>query len=49
MFYVVELEREVEIHPKDLGPHLRERIEQKLADEVRRGPRITPPHPFNPL
>lgn len=35
MFYLAELERDIEVHPKDLGPRLRERLEAKVADEVR--------------
>lgn len=36
MFYLIELYKELEVHPRFFGPKLREEIERRLRQEVRR-------------
>ena len=35
MFYLLELSKELEVHPRFFGPKLREEIERRLRQEVR--------------
>ncbi len=35
MFYIKELDKELEVHPRFFGPRLREEIERRLRQEVR--------------
>lgn len=35
MFYMVDMDKELEVHPRFFGPRLREEIERRLRQEVR--------------